>query len=105
MKHILLLKVGSDLTGPEIQAISDHSKKFGHVSHVVGLAWLRSCLKKRCLDSVGMSDTLSPARLTKMLNAKMLPVAKPEPSLGQPSQVKCMTSVYQLPDLSLCILP
>lgn len=88
-----LLQVGSDLTPEEVQAISDHSKKYGHVSHVVKLDWLRQCFRERKLLPVGSNYIMKPSVLLQSLRAKSKSLPSKEISNAQNLQV-CLSFFY-----------
>lgn len=80
-------QVGSDVTSAEAQAIHQHAKMYSHVSCLVKLDWLRSCLRERKLLSVGSRDKVDPTLLLHSMKPKPAPVAKAEIAQAEPSQV------------------
>ena len=77
--------MGSDLTSAEVQAISEHSKKFGHVSSIVKVEWLRKCLAGRSLLPVAENLTLKASTLALAVAQQKTAATKSVPEKAPPT--------------------
>ena len=82
--------------------MTDHAKKFGHVSSITRLGWLRQCLAERSLLPVKAEHALSAQALGSMMARQKAAVERAVPDAApQSTQAIILTNPTSFQDVPI----